>query len=228
MDAHQHIVTRFDEELARIEGLLVEMADVVQQQLLDAAEALKTGDEVLANKVRRGDKAVNDLETRIDELTVRLIALRQPMADDLRSAISTLKVSNNLERMGDYAKTSAIRTPLLSELTMAKSAVKTLRRMSKEVAAMLGDVMKAYVARDWEAAAEVRARDEDVDQMYSALLRELLTYMMENPRNIEPSFHMLFLAKNLERAGDQVTNIAEQVYFLTTGEVFEEGVLAQG
>ena len=219
-----HIVSRFDKELKEIDSQLQHMAQLVIQQLADATEALTTKDVKLAKKVRKGDREINDLEDRIVELTTRLIALRQPMAEDLRSAITTFRVASDLERIGDYAKTISNRTAILAEEKPMKSATKTIKRMSIVVQAMLGEVMEAYVERDLGKAEHARVQDEDVDQMNSALFRELLTYMMENPRNIEASTHLLFIAKTLERAGDHVTNVAEHVYFLVTGEQYENEV----
>lgn len=218
-----HIVSRFDKELKEIDSDLQKMAQLVIEQLADATEALTTKDLKLAKKVRKGDRKINDLEDRIVELTTRLIALRQPMAEDLRSAITTFRVASDLERIGDYAKTISNRTSILAEEKPMKSATKTIKRMSIIVQAMLGEVMEAYVERDLGKAEHARVQDEDVDQMNSALFRELLTYMMENPRNIEASTHLLFIAKTLERAGDHVTNVAEHVYFLVTGEQYENG-----
>ena len=220
-----HIVSRFDKELKEIDSQLQHMAQLVIQQLADATEALSTKDLKLAKKVRKGDREINDLEDRIVELTTRLIALRQPMAEDLRSAITTFRVASDLERIGDYAKTISNRTAILAEEKPMKSASKTIKRMSIVVQAMLGEVMEAYVERDLGKAEHARVQDEDVDQMNSALFRELLTYMMENPRNIEASTHLLFIAKTLERAGDHVTNVAEHVYFLVTGEQYENEVI---
>ncbi len=220
-----HIVSRFDKELKEIDSQLQHMAQLVIQQLADATEALVKKDVKLAKKVRKGDRQINDLEDRILELTTRLIALRQPMAEDLRSAITTFRVASDLERIGDYAKTISNRTAILAEEKPIKSATKTIKRMSIVVQVMLGEVMEAYVERDLGKAEHARVQDEDVDQMNSALFRELLTYMMENPRNIEASTHLLFIAKTLERAGDHVTNVAEHVYFLVTGEQYENEVI---
>lgn len=218
----KHIVTRFDKDLDEIETLLVEMADLVSAQIRNAQRAVKNSDESLAEEVSKLDRRINELEVQIDDQSIRVIALRQPMASDLRRSITTLKVSANLERMGDYAKTTARRVPELDTSKKIKPTIKTLTAMSKEVASMLDGVMTAYVNRDIELAAEAFSRDEDVDDMYSTVLRELLTYMMEDPRKIETCTHLLFIAKNLERAGDQVTNIAEQVNFLVTGNTIED------
>ncbi len=217
-----HIVTRFDKDLTEIETLLVTMADLVATQIKQSAQALQSGDDALAKSVSEGDSVINKLEERIDKKAIRLIALRQPMAEDLRSAITTLKVSTSLERMGDYAKTLSYRVHQVDNFTAIKPTLRSIVEMSDKVAAMLDMVMEAYVNRDLEKAQKAREADQEINDKTDALFRELLTYMMENPRNIEPCTHLLFISKNLERSGDQVTNIAEQVHYLVTGELLEE------
>jgi phosphate transport system protein len=217
-----HIVTRFDKDLGEIETLLVTMADMVATQIKQSAQALQNGDDAMAKAVSKGDSAINKLEERIDKKAIRLIALRQPMAEDLRSAITTLKVSASLERMGDYAKTLSYRVPQVEEFTAIKPVFRRIVEMSEKVATMLDMVMEAYVNRDLEKARQARKADQEINDKTDALFRELLTYMMQNPRNIEPCTHLLFISKNLERSGDQVTNIAEQVHYLVTGELLED------
>ena len=217
-----HIVTRFDKDLNEIETLLVTMADMVAMQIKQSAKALQSGDAELAKAVSKGDSTINKLEERIDKKAIRLIALRQPMAEDLRSAITTLKVSSSLERMGDYAKTLSYRVHQVDNFTAIKPVLRSIVEMSDKVVAMLDVVMEAYVNRDLEKAQKAREADQEINDKTDALFRELLTYMMENPRNIEPCTHLLFISKNLERSGDQVTNIAEQVHYLVTGELLEE------
>ncbi len=219
---HAHIVTRFDKDLSEIETLLVLMADKVSEQMKNSARALRRNDIDLAAKVAKADTAINRLETEIDEKAIRLIALRQPMAEDLRSAITTLKVSQCLERMGDYAKTLSYRVDAVDDYSPMKPVIRRISKMSKQVAVMLDQVMEAYVNQDLELAEKARIADEDINDETTALFRELLTYMMENPRNIEACTHLLFISKNLERSGDQVKNIAEQVHYLVTGELVEE------
>lgn len=217
-----HIVTRFDKDLNEIETLLVTMAGMVVTQIKQSAKALQSGDAELAKAVSKGDSAINKLEERIDKKAIRLIALRQPMAEDLRSAITTLKMSTNLERMGDYAKTLSYRVHQVDNFTAIKPVLRSIVEMSDKVAAMLDMVMDAYVNRDLEKAQRAQKADQEINDKTDALFRELLTYMMENPRNIEACTHLLFISKNLERSGDQVTNIAEQVHYLVTGELLEE------
>ena len=219
---HSHIVTRFDKDLSEIESLLVEMADLVAKQINDSALALQLGDNQLAKAVTKNDSKINRLEEKIDDKAIRLIALRQPMAEDLRSAITTLKVSNCLERMGDYAKTLSYRARKIDDFSAMKSILRSIAEMSEKIINMLNVVMEAYVNRDLKKAHHAREADQEINDKTDALFRELLTYMMENPRNIEACTHLLFISKNLERSGDQVTNIAEQVHYLVTGDLLEE------
>ncbi|MBR9864225.1 MAG: phosphate signaling complex protein PhoU [Rhodobacteraceae bacterium] len=217
-----HIVTRFDTDLKKIESMLVEMSKKVGEQVINAGRALMDEDEALAKKVVKSDAEINALENKIDEKAIRLIALRQPMADDLRSAITTLKISSSLERMGDYAKTLSYRVRAVDDFSAMSSVLRTLSETSDKVAAMLTLVMEAYVERDEAKAEAASAMDDEINDRTDALFRELLTYMMENPRNIEPCTHLLFISKNMERSGDQVKNIAEQVHYLVTGELYEQ------
>jgi phosphate transport system protein len=217
-----HIVTKFDSELNKIEQMLLDMSKQVGEQILNAGKALLENDESLAKSVVRGDAKINKLENKIDARAIRLIALRQPMAEDLRSAITTLKVSASLERMGDYAKTLSYRVRIVDDFSAMKSALRRLAETSEKVSTMLEMVMEAYVGRDLAKAHAASALDDDVNDRTDALFRQLLTYMMENPRNIEPCSHLLFISKNMERSGDQVKNIAEQVHYLVTGELSEE------
>jgi len=217
-----HIVTRFDKDLDAIETLLIEMADKVAEQVKNSAKALKEGDSKLAQKVAKGDAEINALEAKIDEKAIRLIALRQPMAEDLRSAITTLKVSASLERMGDYAKTLSYRVSELDDMPKMKPVLRTISEMSEKICVMLDMVMEGYINRDLDKAMAAREADDEINDKTDGLFRELLTYMMENPRNIEACTHLLFISKNLERSGDQVTNISEQVHYLVTGETLEE------
>ena len=214
-----HIVSSFDQELGEAESLFLEMGGLVETQIAEAAEALVKRDTELAEKVRARDREVDALETKIDELAVRVLALRQPMAEDLRVIVSTLKVSANLERIGDYAKNVAKRTSVLAKSPQIGSSPDTIRRMCRLVREMLSGVLDAYVARNVHAADDIRRRDEEVDQIHNALFREILTYMMEDPKSITPCMHLLFTAKNIERIGDHVTGIAEQVHYLVNGEL---------
>lgn len=212
-----HIASAFDRDLEDIQAQIMKMGGLVEQAINHAAQSLDTRDEELAETVRAQDKAIDALEEQVNEATARMIALRAPTAIDLRLALSVLKISGNLERIGDYAKNMAKRTTVLTQMPAVNGSTSALRRMSREVEHMLKDALDAYIRRDADLAMSVVARDHDVDQMYNALFREFLTFMMEDPRNITPCMHLHFIAKNTERMGDHVTSIAEQVVYLVTG-----------
>lgn len=214
-----HIVKSFDRDLGEIDAMILEMGGLVEAQISDAITALVNHDDELAEKVRVADNAVDDLESRINENTLRTLALRQPMAEDLRHVICALKVASNLERIGDYAKNIAKRSQVIASFTNVGSSEKTIKRMGDMVREMVGDALNAYVSKDLKMADELRLRDEDVDNMNNTLFRELLTYMMENPRYITPCMHLLFIAKNIERMGDHTTTVAEQIHYVITGSL---------
>ncbi len=218
----QHILSAFDRDLEATQALVVKMGGIVEQQILDAAQALEARDEELADEVRKRDKAVDALEEKINEEAARLIALRSPTASDLRIALSVIKIAASLERVGDYAKNIAKRSNVLMTMPPISGSTGAIRRMAQTVEAMLKDSLDSYIQRDAALAADVRARDVEVDQMYNALFREFLTYMLEDPRNITACMHLHFIAKNIERIGDHATSIAEQVIYLVTGEMPEE------
>ncbi|MEX0366873.1 phosphate signaling complex protein PhoU [Ruegeria sp. HKCCD8929] len=218
MTEQQHIASAFDRDLEAVQAHIMKMGGLVEAAIMGAARSLETRDEELAQEVRQGDKAIDALEDLINEETARLIALRAPTAGDLRLVLSVLKVSANLERIGDYSKNIAKRTTVLVNAAEVNGSASALRRMAREVEVMLRDALDAYIRRDAELAADVIARDEDVDQMYNGLFREFLTFMAEDPRNISACMHLHFIAKNIERMGDHVTAIAEQVIYLVTGE----------
>ncbi len=214
----EHIVTGFDDDLGQLETMISEMGGMAEAQLSDAVKALVNGDAVLAARAVKRDKDLDNFESEIGALAVRLLALRKPMADDLRIVIAALKISSNLERIGDYAKNIAKRTMVLERVPEIGDAVHSLIRMAGLTQAMIKNVLDAFASRDSAKADDVRLRDEDVDRLYTSLFRELLTYMMEDPRNITPCTHLLFMAKNLERIGDHTTGISEQVHFMVLGE----------
>jgi len=219
---HQHIIKSFDKELGEIDSMILQMGGLVEVQISESVKALYKRDIDLAAKVRADDKQVDLFESKIDESTLRTLALRQPMAEDLRHIICALKVANNLERIGDYAKNIAKRTQVIAESGSVGTSEKTIRRMGKMAQEMVSDALNAYIGKDLKMAEELRIRDEDIDNMHNTLFRELLTYMMEDPRNITPCMHMLFIAKNLERIGDHATAIAEQIFYLITGALPDE------
>ena len=213
----QHIASAFDRDLEAIQAQIMKMGGLVENAIMEAAISLETRDEERAEAVRRADKVIDALEETINEEAARVIALRAPTAIDLRLVLSIMKVSANLERIGDYAKNMGKRTSVLAQMAPVNDSAGALRRMAKEVERMLKDALDAYIARDAELAQDVIDRDHDVDQMYNALFREFLTFMMEDPRNITACMHLHFIAKNIERMGDHVTSIAEQVVYLVTG-----------
>jgi len=214
-----HIASAFDRDLEAIQAMLMKMGGMVESAIVQGAESLERRDLDLAETVRAGDKAIDELEEQVNEEATRVIALRAPTASDLRTVMTVIKISANLERCGDYAKNMAKRTTVLAETPPVGSAAVSIRKLAREVQMMLKDALDSYIQRDAELAMQVIERDEDVDQLYNALFRELLTHMMEDPRNITPCMHLHFIAKNCERMGDHVTNIAEQVVYLVTGHL---------
>jgi phosphate transport system protein len=218
----QHIASAFDRDLQDIQAQIMKMGGLVEMAILDAADALASRDQEKAEEVRAKDKAVDLLEEQINDDAAQLSALRAPTAIDLRLVLSVLKISANLERIGDYAKNMAKRTSVLAQLPAIEEAHVSLRRMAREVQLMLKDALDAYIQRDATLAMDVIDRDRDIDQLYNALFREFLTFMLEDPRNISACMHLHFIAKNTERMGDHVTAIAEQVVYLVTGEKPED------
>ncbi len=217
-DLGDHIASAFDRDLEEVQALIMKMGGLVEAAILDAATCLETRDLELAEVVREGDARIDTLDEEVNEACARIIALRAPVSRDLRLLLSVIKISGNLERLGDYAKNMAKRTTVLAEMPPISGTESSLRRMAKEVQSMLNAALDSYLRGDADLAETVRARDLDVDQMYNALFREFLTFMMEDPRNITPCMHLHFIAKNTERMGDHVTSIAEQVIYLVTGE----------
>lgn len=217
-----HIVSSFDRDLESIQAHIMKMGGLVEQSILDASKALRDRDEELSEQVRRADKAIDELEEIINQEASQTIALRAPTAVDLRVILSVMKIAGNLERIGDYAKNMAKRNSVLVQMTPVEGSRTALGRMAREVQLMLKDALDAYIQRDAELAEEILERDREIDQMYNALFREFLTFMMEDPRYITPCMHLHFIAKNTERMGDHVTAIAEQVIYLVTGSMPDE------
>ena len=213
----RHISSAFDRDLETIQALVVRMGGMVERAIADAATALETLDDELAEDVRRRDKEIDALDAQVNEEAARLIALRAPAATDLRLVLTVIKISAALERVGDYAKNMAKRSHVLATLPVIDGAGMALRRMAMTVDRMLKDALDSYIQRDAVLANDVRDRDLEVDQMYNALFREFLTYRMEDPRSITACMHLHFIAKNIERMGDHATAIAEQVIYLVTG-----------
>ncbi len=219
--AQDHIVKAYDEELARLSQLISRMGAMAAEQIDGAIKALVDRDPDLAQRIVDGDKAIDDLEAEINEFTVRLLALRQPMARDLRQIVAALRIAPDLERIGDYAKNVAKRSITLDRMPPVKPIV-TIPRMARMVREMIGDVLGAFATGDVEKAREVWERDTEVDDVYDSLFRELLTYMMEDPRTISACTHLVFIAKNIERMGDLATNIAETIHFQVAGVALDE------
>ena len=218
----QHIASAFDRDLEAIQARIMKMGGLVEAAIMEGARALEARDEELAAKVVKDDAAIDGLEELINEDAARVIAIRAPAAVDLRVVLSVIKISGHLERVGDYAKNMAKRTGVLAQSPAVSDSAAALRRMAREVELMLKDALDSYIQRDDELARDVIDRDRDVDQMYNALFREFLTHMMEDPRNITPCMHLHFIAKNIERMGDHVTSISEELIYLVTGSRPEE------
>ena len=222
MNDRGHIASAFDRDLEGIQALIMKMGGLVEEQITSAVQSLEERDVERAERVRERDKHIDQLEDDVNTEAARVIALRAPTAMDLRVVLSVIKISSNLERIGDYSKNIAKRTGILVQMDPMGSSAGAIRRMAKTVNLMLKDALDAYVQHDVELALAVRDRDVDVDQMYNALFREFITHMMEDPRNITACMHLHFIAKNIERMGDHVTSIAEQVIYLVTGEMPDE------
>jgi len=212
-----HTVKAFDTDLGQIRGLVSEMGGRAEAAITESIQALSRLDLEAAALVVREDHKIDELEIEIERQVIRLIALRAPMADDLRDAVAALKISGVIERIGDYAKNIAKRVPLLTEMRNAEPLA-ILPAMARAVSDMVRGALDAYAARDAVAAVAVQEADRHVDDFYNSIFRTMLTYMMENPTSITQSAHLLFIAKNLERIGDHATNIAEMVFFAATGE----------
>jgi phosphate transport system protein len=214
----EHTVRSYDEELKRLDHMIAEMGGLAETQLAAAIEAMVRRDIERAGEIVSADQRIDALEMQIDHHTITMLARRQPMAQDLREIVGALKTANILERVGDYAKNVAKRTAAISEMPPVPPA-QSVARLGNLAQQMIKDVLDAYLARDAFKADMVRERDRELDILYTSIFRELLTYMMEDPRNITACTHLLFVAKHIERIGDHATNIAEVVHFLVTGEM---------
>jgi len=211
-----HIVTSFDEELSRLSDLISRMGGLAESQLEDAIQALQTRDSSLAEQAVENDRQIDDLHIEVDELAIRLLALRQPMGADLRHIVTGLKIAPVVERIGDYSKNVAKRASALNQMPPVKPLF-AIPRMGRLVRDMVKDVLDAFSNNDVEMARDVWMRDKEVDEMYDSLFRELLTYMMEDARHITACTHLLFIARNIERIGDLATNIAELIQYHVEG-----------
>ncbi len=217
----KHTLSAFDRDLDAIRLSVLTMGGKVEAAILDASRALEHRDEELAAEVIEGDRAIDAAEQEIDSQVVRLLALRQPQADDLRAAVAVIKIAGEMERLGDYAKNMARRVAVLTTAPTIEGAAGALRRQSRLVGQMLKDMLDSYARLDVDLARDVIARDVEVDDMTNALFREFITHMMEDPRNISACLHYIFIAKNIERMGDLVTHGAENVIFVAEGRRME-------
>jgi len=216
MNTSEHIVKSYDDELRKLTSTMAQMGGLAESQLAAAIQAVSRRDSELATSIIAGDARVDEMRNEIDTLVVRLLALRQPMALDLRTIVGALRIAGDLERIADYAANVAKRAIALNQAPLVRP-VTAIPRMGALVQAMIKDVLDAYIASDADKADAVWARDEEVDEMYNSLFRELLTYMMEDPRSITTCTHLLFMAKNIERIGDHTTNVAEFIHFIVKG-----------
>lgn len=222
MATQEHIVTSFEDDLQDLSRMIAEMGGRAEQIAERSATALLRSDISVAHDVIEADKKVDALHRQIEEHAVVLIARRQPMAQDLREAIAAIRIASDLERIGDLGKNIAKRAVVIQSETFSQKLRFGVEHLSELGQRQVKKVLDAYAARDLDKAREVCARDEEIDAVYTSLFRELLTYMMEDPRNITMCTHLLFCAKNIERIGDHATNIAETVYYLITGEQWDE------
>jgi phosphate transport system protein len=219
--APDHIVKSFDEELRRLREQILAMGGRAEAQLADAIQALAKRDSEKATRVIESDKGIDALEMTVAQDSLKILALRQPMAKDLREVIAAIKISADIERIGDYAKNIAKRALQLNQQAPLKPTG-SIPRMGDLAIKLINAVLSAYANDDAEGLLAAWRSDESIDEMYNSLFRELLTYMMEDPRNIGASTHLLFIAKNIERIGDHATNIAETVHFLVHGKPIDE------
>lgn len=217
----EHTVKAFDTDINQLRGMVAEIGGRSEQAIAKAMRALEKQDLELAAEVVAEDKLIDELEKKIDELTIKTIALRAPMADDLRELIATFKISGVVERIGDYAKNIAKRVPLITQGGHLEP-ISLLPSMSSVASELVRDALDAFAKRDAELAVSVSQRDQIVDDFYSSIFRAVITHMIENPKDIGEAAHLLFVAKNLERIGDHATNVAEMVYFAATGEPMPE------
>ena len=214
-----HTVKAFDAEIGQLRGMIAQMGGLAETAIERAMQSLQRADRAGAQGVRDDDRRIDALAAEVERLAVQIIALRAPLAIDLREVVAALKIAGVVERIGDYAKNIAKRVPLIDGDADAPriEPVSTLPAMARMAAAMVRDALDAFAARDAAAALRVCDSDRALDDFYDSIFRTLVTYMVENPRTISQVAHLLFVAKNLERVGDHATNVAEMVYFAATG-----------
>ncbi len=222
MPQGQHIVTSFEDELRALDNKIAEMGGLAERQLDRSYQALSTRDTLLAEQAIASDKAIDKHEKEVEAQAITMIGKRQPMAQDLRQITTAMKIAGDLERIGDLAKNIAKRALAVAGEQRPKQLMGGIGHMTEIAQRQLKDVLDAFAMRDAAKAELVWRRDDQIDALYNSLFRELLTYMMEDPRNIGLCTHLLFAAKNLERVGDHATNIAETTYYLVTGAQLTE------
>ena len=222
MTMSEHTSKAFDADLQDLSRVVAEMGGLAERQIGTALEALGRRDAALAQRVVAEDAKIDALQREIEEKAVLTIARRQPMAVDLRDVVGALRLSNDLERIGDLAKNIAKRVGALDSDFGLQPVMRGVEHMTELVLAQLKDVLDSYAHRDSAKAVAVWRGDEEIDAVNNSLFRELLTYMMEDPRNIGDCIHLLFCAKNIERMGDHATNIAETVYYIVEGRTLAE------
>jgi len=211
-----HTVKVFDDEIGRLRGLISQMGGLAEDAIANAMKALQRNDVALAREVRAADKQIDAIEAEVERLAVQIIALRAPMAIDLREVVAALKIAGVVERIGDYAKNIAKRVPMIDGEHRIEP-ISILPAMGRMASEMVHDVLDAFAKRDSAEAVRVVESDAALDDFYDSIFRTLVTYMVENPKTISQVAHLLFVAKNLERIGDHATNVAEMVYFAATG-----------
>ncbi|NJR78229.1 phosphate signaling complex protein PhoU [Sphingomonas corticis] len=212
----EHTVKAFDQDIGQLRGLISQMGGLAEAAIGHAMTALQRGDLELADRIRQDDRRIDAIEADVERTAVRIIALRAPLANDLREVVAALKIAAVVERIGDYAKNIAKRVPLI-EGEHRIEPLSTVPAMAKIAAEMVHDALDAFAARDAAKAVEIVRRDRTLDDFYDSIFRTLVTYMVENPKTISQCAHLLFVAKNLERIGDHATNVAEMVHFAATG-----------
>lgn len=218
----EHTIRAFDADLQAFARMISEMGGLAEKQVIDAIKSLESHDVVLARRIIADDAKINALQHKIEEKVIFTIARRQPMAVDLREIIAALRISNDLERIGDLAKNIAKRINVLGDELQPRQVMRGVQHMTDLVLVQIKDVLDSYARRDVAKAIAVWRGDEEIDAVNNSLLRELLTYMMEEPRNIGFCIHLMFCAKNIERMGDHATNIAETVYYMIEGKMLPD------
>ncbi|MBH0238541.1 phosphate signaling complex protein PhoU [Methylobrevis albus] len=217
----EHTISAYEAELRHLAGKIAEMGGLAEQLVADSVQALVRMDTALAQRVVFEDRRLDQMQRDIEEASILVIAKRQPMAMDLREIVGFMRIANDLERVGDLAKNIGKRVVAINSSIVQKKLMVGVEHLAEIALEQLKHVLDAYANRNEALARQVRERDDEIDALYTSLFRELLTYMMEDPRNIGQCTHLLFCAKNIERIGDHATNIAETVHYAVTGSMFE-------